>query len=114
MQTVTLGQALNGGDLFLRNIADVGNARSTRFAVDQNRAGTALAFAAAIFASRQIEVISQNHQEAGVSVCFDGIRVSVDVELSSCRHPKNLSVRGLRFASIKQKLIRLRLGSGPP
>jgi hypothetical protein len=54
MQTVALGETFYRRNFLLANVTHVSNAGSPRLAVDQNGAGTALAFAASILASGQI------------------------------------------------------------
>jgi hypothetical protein len=86
MQAVALGEAFNGGNLPLRNIADPRDAGPARLAIDQNGTGAALAFAAAILAAGQIEMVAQHEQQAGVGIRVNGVGTSVDVQLSSCSH----------------------------
>ena len=63
-----LRQPFDGGDLLLRDRANPGDARALRFSVDQDRAGAALAFAAAVLASGQIEMLAQHGQQAGLRI----------------------------------------------
>jgi len=103
MQAVALGEAFDGSDLLLSYIAHTGNAGASGLAIDQNSTCSALAFAAAILAARKVEVIAQHRQQAGIRIRVDAIRMSVDVELLSCRHPRNLSERAEERALVNQK-----------
>jgi hypothetical protein len=62
MQAVALGEAFNGGDLSLGYIADSRNTGPARLAINQDGTSAALAFAAAILASCQIEMVAQNEE----------------------------------------------------
>jgi hypothetical protein len=103
MQAAALGEALDGRNFLLGNITHVGNAGSPRLAIDQNSTRTALAFAAAVLAARQIEMISQYHQQTGICLRIDVVGMSIDIELPSCCHPENLSERAEVWASMTRK-----------
>jgi hypothetical protein len=62
VQAVALGEAFNGSNLLLGNIADARDAGSARLAIDQDRTSAALAFAAAVLASGQIEMVAQDEE----------------------------------------------------
>jgi hypothetical protein len=79
MQAVALREAFNSSDLLLGDIPDSRNARSARLAIDQDGTGTALAFATAIFASCQIEMVAQDEEQDGVGIHVGGIDAPVDV-----------------------------------
>jgi hypothetical protein len=80
MQAVALREAFNSSDLLLGgDIPDSRNAGSARLAIDQDGTGTALAFAAAIFASCQIEMVAQDDEQDGVGIHVGDIDAPVDV-----------------------------------
>jgi hypothetical protein len=79
MQAVALGEAFNGGDLPLSRIADSRNTGSAGLAIDQDGASAALAFAAAVLASCQIEMVAQYEEQAGFGIHVGGIDAPVDV-----------------------------------
>jgi hypothetical protein len=87
MQAVALGETFYRRNFLLANVPQVSNARSPRLAIDQNGAGAALAFAASIFASGQIQMISQYHQQTGIRIRINGVGMSIYIELSSYCHP---------------------------
>lgn len=69
MQPAVLFQSLNRGYSLADDGANGGDARAGRFAVDQDRARSALSFAAAVLASGEIKVVTQYAKQA--SVAFD-------------------------------------------
>ena len=79
MQAVALREAFDGSDLPLGDIADSRDAGSARLAIDQDGTGAALAFAAAVLASCQIEMVAQDEEQAGVGIRVGGIDAPVDV-----------------------------------
>jgi hypothetical protein len=79
MQAVALSKAFNCGDLLLGDIAYTSDARSTGLAVDQDSAGSALAFAAAVLAPGQVEMVAQDEQQAGIGDRVGAIDAPVDV-----------------------------------
>src|SRR5882724_7917125 len=64
-------QALDGCDLPARGSANRGDARPRRGAVDEYSASAALALAATVFASREIEIVAQNAEQASLRVGVD-------------------------------------------
>ena len=60
---VTL-EPFDRGDLFAGAVAHLCDARSGSLAVDDDRAGPAAAFAAAVLASAQAQVVPQDAQQA--------------------------------------------------
>jgi len=79
MQAVALGEAFNRSDLFLGDIGDTRDAGATGLAIDQDGASAALAFAAAVLAPGQIEMVAQHEEQAGVGIRVGGIDAPVDV-----------------------------------
>jgi hypothetical protein len=79
VQAVALGEAFNGSDLLLGDIADTRDTGSARLAIDQDGTGAALAFAAAVLASCQIEMVAQYEEQAGFGIHVGGIDAPVDV-----------------------------------
>jgi hypothetical protein len=88
MQAVALGETFYRRNFLLANVTHVGNAGSPRLAIDQDGAGATLAFAASIFTSGQIQMISQHHQKTSICIRIDGVGMSINIELSSCCHPE--------------------------
>jgi hypothetical protein len=60
METAILFEPLDRSDSFAGNVGGASLARSYRLAVDQNGAGSALALAASILGSRELEIVAQN------------------------------------------------------
>ncbi len=94
MQTVPLGKPFNRRDLLLTDTAHLGDARSAAIAVDQDRAGAALALSAAVLGAGQIKLIAQDAEQAGVCVCIDGARASIYVQVRNRAMPKPRHYRG--------------------
>jgi hypothetical protein len=68
MQAIALSEAFNGRDLLLGNVADTSDAGSTGLAIDQNGAGSALAFTATVLASCQVKMVAQHEEQAGFGI----------------------------------------------
>src|ERR1041384_208293 len=63
MKLVTFGQAFNGQNSLLMRIADRSDAGGDALAAEQDGAGAALAFPAAVFCAGQMEGFAQNRSE---------------------------------------------------
>src|SRR5262249_9138546 len=63
VEAAGLFEAFDGDDGFSSRCRDRRNARTSRRAVEQNRARAALAFAAAVFAAGQAEMVAENGQK---------------------------------------------------
>lgn len=70
-------KALDGDDLFTDYGNDRCNARTLRFAINVNGAGTAHAGAVAIFRALKVELVSQDPQQGYVRFSFVLIRLDV-------------------------------------
>jgi phenylalanine-4-hydroxylase len=68
MQLLSLSNTFNRGDLFTRGAGDGRQTRAVRDAIDKNRTGAALAFAATIFGSREIQFFAQNIKEGAAGI----------------------------------------------
>ena len=75
------GQTLDGRNLFIAERCNSGGTGSLRPAVDQYGAGTALALAAAVFRSGEIEMLAQDRQQGGVGAGLKRMRTAVYEEL---------------------------------
>lgn len=74
-----MGKTFDGGDLLLGDVTDTSDARAAGLAIDEDRTRAALALAAAVFASRQIEMVAQHEQQAGIGIHIGGIDATVDI-----------------------------------
>jgi hypothetical protein len=63
MQTIAVGDAFNGCDLLACHTGDGGDARAVWNAIDQNRAGSALALTASVLGAGEIQLIPQNEEQ---------------------------------------------------
>src|SRR5262249_37826767 len=68
MKTSVFFEAFDGDDLFAGGRAYGCDAGTRRLSVDQHRARSALAFAASVFAARQVQIFAQNREEASARV----------------------------------------------
>src|SRR5438874_12665806 len=71
MQPPILLQALNRRDLLLSNFADIRVAGANGNAIQKHSAGAALAFAAAIFCSGEVQVIAQDAEQTSGTIRID-------------------------------------------
>ena len=71
VQAAVLLEAFDGLYLLVRRDTDLRDAGARRLAVQQYRAGPALAFAAAVLAARQIQVVAQHLEQAPLCVCLN-------------------------------------------
>jgi hypothetical protein len=86
MQVAIFLEPFDRGDLFCGDGADEGDAGTARTAFDENGAGAALAFAAAVLAAGQVELIAKNGKKAGLIVGVYRIFCSIDVEFRDFSH----------------------------
>src|ERR1035438_5010911 len=89
MQMAILRQTFDGGDRFAGHAGCEGNAGTRGRSIDEDGAGAALALAAAVFAARQSEVVTEHPEEHAVWVDFQAVMFLVDDEFH------NLSLRPL-------------------
>ncbi len=78
MKLFTVGEPLNRGDLVLGNGSGPGHARPLHSSIDQDGAGAALALAAAVLGSDQIEVLAQYGKKAGFRIGVNRTGASID------------------------------------
>src|SRR6266571_7523600 len=90
MQPSLALQAFDGRDLPARGGADRGDARARRCAVDEHGAGAALALAAAVLASREVEIVAQNTEQASLRVRIGLDPFPVDSKFSNLGHRDSL------------------------
>ena len=65
---------------------DCGDAGANGKALQQNRAGTALTFAAAVFGAGQIQIVTQNAQQCAVRLGVDAATGSVHIQFGDPGH----------------------------
>lgn len=80
MQRVAFREAFDGGDGFLVRITDGRDAGCNTLAIDQHRAGTALAFTAAVFGARELAFFAQNIEQRTLGVGRHRPRLAVQCE----------------------------------
>src|SRR5665213_1271962 len=81
MKFAILFQAFDGRDFFALRGAQRRAAGSYREAIQEHRAGSALAFAAPILRSGEVKFIAQNIQQWPLSVTFYRVSDTIDIEL---------------------------------
>src|SRR5581483_9566029 len=79
-------QVFDGAHLFAFDRADARRAGADRLAVEQDGAGAAAAFAAAVLTAGEVQIVAQDAQQAPVGVGFDGPFAAVDVQFLDGRH----------------------------
>jgi hypothetical protein len=106
MQLVSLRDPFNRRDLLRAHDANLRHARPLRPAVNQHGAGTALPFAAPILCARQIEMLPQHRQQAGLRVRVNSITASINNEMYR-RHNEAPEVDFVRrsLADVSSKII---------
>jgi hypothetical protein len=82
-------ETFDGGDFAMADGADGCDARAGGHAIKENGAGAALALAAAVLAAGEVEVITQDAQEAALAIGIHGAIFAVDVELGDSGHGSN-------------------------
>src|SRR5262249_18782464 len=80
MEAVAARQALDGPNLFACGVAHRRGAGADRLTVNQDRAGAAPAFATAVFAAGEVQVVSQDAEQCSLRVRIGRAFAAVDVE----------------------------------
>jgi hypothetical protein len=78
MKLISLGQAFDRQHTLLVRVRDGGQTRRNCFAIEQDRASAALAFAATVFRARELEVLPQDVEQGTLRVAVNRSRPSVD------------------------------------
>ncbi len=86
MKLVAVRKPLNGFDLFARRHVNAHHAGADAVSFEQDGAGAALAFAAAVFRPGEAEFPAQDAEQAAVAVGVDGVGRAVDVQFLDFRH----------------------------
>ena len=86
MQFFAFGEAFNGDDGFFVGVGNWSEARGDAFAVEENGAGAALAFATSEFCAGELEVLTQDIKERAFGIGGNGVRTPVDSEFESRIH----------------------------
>jgi hypothetical protein len=81
MKLTVLFEALNGDDGFSRGVSDGELAGAPRRAIQQNGAGPALAFAAAVFCSSEAKFFAQSKEQSCVGAGNENPAFSVDLRV---------------------------------
>ena len=79
MEFVAVGDALDGLDGLVADDIEADGAGADSAAVEQDGAGAALAFAAAVLGAGQAQVVAQHAEQAAVAVGVEGALLAVDV-----------------------------------
>src|SRR6266576_6170910 len=74
-------QAFDGGDFGAFGLQDGDEAGVDQVAVDEDGAGSALAFAASLFGSGEVQVFAEDVEQALHRWSFDGFFAAIDGEL---------------------------------
>ena len=78
MQLIALSEPFNGRDLLLPYLADASYTGTLRLSIDQHRTGAALALAAPVLASRQVEMLSQHSKQTSLWIDVYCIRFLIN------------------------------------
>src|ERR1017187_3511896 len=97
MQLAADSQALDGHDVLLVHVADVCDARGRALAVDEHRAGAALALATAEFCPGQLQILAQHFEQGSAGVGGDGPGFPVHGEVDFGVHKPRVKIVGLAF-----------------
>jgi len=73
-------ERFNGGDILSVHLGDRGRATEGGFAVDQNGARAASAFAAAVFAAGEVEIFAENFKKRPVGIGGERFANAIDRE----------------------------------
>src|SRR5260370_40807938 len=115
MERTIVLQSFDGRDPFAVAVADRRDARTCGFAVDDDSAGAATAFAAAVLAPGQVEVVPQNAEQAPRRVGFDAVLSSIHLEVSGFDHRNLLAMTSGRtvctIAATASSTLNLRLAA---
>jgi len=90
VQLVPFGKALNGQDRLLLDVGERSDASSDAFAVDQDSAGAALAFATSVFGSGKLQILAQNIQQRALGIGSNGTGLPVNREGDCLFHTSGL------------------------
>jgi hypothetical protein len=80
MQLAAFGESFDGQDVLLLRIPDGRDARSHGLAVQQDGAGAALAFPAAVLGAGQFQFFAQDIQQRPLRISGDSSGLPVDSE----------------------------------
>jgi hypothetical protein len=112
MESAVLIDAFDGPDGTPPDVADEGLARAGGFTIDEDRAGTALAFPTAVLGAGEVEVLAQDAQQAPLGISVDRVPRSVHDELFDRRHrcpePNVEGRTGSNGAWLHGRVVRLR------
>src|SRR6185369_14186978 len=86
MQAAVSLQGFDGSDLLPGCNANSCHARARGYAVDEHRASSALAFPATVLAAGEIEIISQDTEQAAIGAGIDSKSASVDKKFGDPLH----------------------------
>jgi len=86
MKFVTFRKTFYGDNGVFVCIGYRGEAGRNTFPVEKNGAGTALAFAAAVFCAGELEIFTKDIEERAFGISGDGVGMSVDGEFESRIH----------------------------
>jgi hypothetical protein len=81
MESAVLLESFDGRDSFTPDIGGACLTGTNRLAVNQDSAGSALALAASVLGSCELEVVPKDAQQGPFRVDVDGMRYSVDQQL---------------------------------
>lgn len=100
VQTLSFGQAFNREDGLFVDVRDRRYAGRNRFPIDKNRAGAALALAAAIFRSGQMKVLAQDIQERTLGISNDASFLAVYGQRYLRFHTSGLGALGASYRNV--------------
>ena len=100
-----LRQTFDGGDRFAGHAVCQGDAGTRGRSIDEDGAGAAVALAAAVFATRQSEVVTEHPEEHAVGMDFEAVMFLVDDEFHSLiLRPLSIWVGAVRRISRKENI----------
>jgi hypothetical protein len=80
MEAAVFRQSLDGGDVFTRNLGDGRDAGAHGRAIDEHGAGSAMAFATAIFAAGKFQFVAEDPEQEAVGVELEPVMRLIDDE----------------------------------
>ena len=78
MEAAVLRQPFDGGDFFARDLGHLRDAGAHRRAIDEHGAGSAVAFATAIFAAGEFQLVAEDPEQEAVGVQLEPVMRLID------------------------------------
>jgi hypothetical protein len=96
MKMLAAAETFDGGHRFIGDAPHRSDARTMGLAVDQDSAGTALTFAAAILTAGEVELFAEYGEECGILLDFDTECLTVEEQGDVGRHTSTSNKKRVR------------------